>query len=84
MRFDANGSLDSSFGGSGYVTTDLGANDTITDIALQADGKIVAVGNSDMIAFPAAMTASAGPAATPALRNDQRPFAQRTGGRAAQ
>jgi uncharacterized delta-60 repeat protein len=67
VRFNANGSLDSSFGGIGYVTTDLGENDTITDIALQADGKIVAVGNSDMIAFPAAMTASTGPAATPAL-----------------
>jgi uncharacterized delta-60 repeat protein len=40
-----NGTLDPSFGHGGIVTTDLGTfDDSIADIALQPDGKIVAVG----------------------------------------
>ncbi|HET6547791.1 MAG TPA: Calx-beta domain-containing protein, partial [Solirubrobacter sp.] len=44
-RYNPDGTLDPSFGGDGIVTTDLGTgNDGITDLALQPDGKIVAVG----------------------------------------
>jgi uncharacterized delta-60 repeat protein len=45
-RFLANGCPDTTFGTNGKVTTDFGAIDFINDIALQADGKIVAVGGS--------------------------------------
>lgn len=45
-RFNANGSLDTSFGGSGIVITDFGSNEFGTDVNLQADGKIVVVGRS--------------------------------------
>ena len=44
-RYNPDGTLDSSFGHGGIVTTDLGTfDDSIADIALQPDGKIVAVG----------------------------------------
>src|SRR6185369_12235464 len=44
-RYNANGSLDPSFSGDGRQVTDLGGgNDGATGVALQADGKIVAVG----------------------------------------
>lgn len=45
-RFNANGTLDTSFGGDGKVTTDVGGatiNDA-TGVALQADGRIVVAG----------------------------------------
>ncbi|MFF1396789.1 calcium-binding protein [Streptomyces sp. NPDC058287] len=42
----APGDLDPSFGTGGKVTTDFGANDGAEGVALQADGKVVAVGNS--------------------------------------
>jgi len=46
-RLNANGSLDGTFGSKGRVTTALGNfRDTVSDIALQPDGKIVAVGNT--------------------------------------
>ena len=38
------GDLDPSFDGDGKLITDLGAADFATDVAIQADGKIVAVG----------------------------------------
>jgi uncharacterized delta-60 repeat protein len=45
LRYLANGSLDTSFGVGGKVTTDLtGDQDQIKAIAIQPDGKIVAVG----------------------------------------
>lgn len=44
IRYNANGSLDSSFGDSGIVTTDFGGADTAFGIALTADGKITAAG----------------------------------------
>ena len=46
-RYNPDGSLDASFGTSGRVTTHFngGYNDTVTDIALKPDGKIVAVGS---------------------------------------
>jgi uncharacterized delta-60 repeat protein len=46
-RFDANGSLDSSFHGNGRVITDLGDRiDRCTSLGLQRDGKIIAAGYS--------------------------------------
>src|SRR5205823_10801526 len=44
-RFNADGTVDGTFSG-GFVTTDFGGNDEITGLALQSDGKIVAVGYS--------------------------------------
>ncbi len=44
-RYNANGSLDNTFSGDGKQTTDFGgAEERATGVALQADGKIVAVG----------------------------------------
>jgi uncharacterized delta-60 repeat protein len=46
-RYNTNGSLDTSFDFDGLVTTTLSINDYAMDGALQADGKIVAVGRTD-------------------------------------
>lgn len=47
VRYNIDGSLDSSFGTGGKVSTDVGGlGDTISAIALQPDGKIVAAGFS--------------------------------------
>ncbi len=43
-RYNPNGSLDTSFSGDGRQTTDFGGFDQATGVALQGDGKIVAVG----------------------------------------
>src|SRR3954451_2109691 len=43
-RYNPNGSLDPSFSGDGKQTTDRGAPDFANGAAIQADGKIVAVG----------------------------------------
>ena len=43
-RYNPNGSLDPSFSGDGKQTTDFGAGDWAKGVALQGDGKIVAVG----------------------------------------
>ena len=43
-RYLPNGSLDRSFSGDGKQTTDFGADDVAKAVAVQADGKIVAVG----------------------------------------
>jgi len=45
-RFTSLGSLDSSFGTGGVVTTSFGQTDSVASIVLQTDGKIVAAGNS--------------------------------------
>jgi uncharacterized delta-60 repeat protein len=45
-RYNANGSLDTSFDADGKVLTDFGAHDTASSVALQTDGKIVALGLS--------------------------------------
>jgi uncharacterized delta-60 repeat protein len=45
-RYEAGGSLDLTFSGDGKQIVNLGSGDTIFDIALQADGKVVAVGDS--------------------------------------
>src|SRR5262245_40663464 len=47
VRYNPNGSLDSSFNGTGKVTTAIGPNqDTADALALQPDGKLVAAGSS--------------------------------------
>ncbi len=48
VRYNTNGSLDPSFSGDGKQTTDFagGFDATATGVALQADGKIVAVGSA--------------------------------------
>ncbi len=43
-RYNADGSLDPSFGSGGKVTTDFGGFDVASGVALQADGKIIAAG----------------------------------------
>jgi uncharacterized delta-60 repeat protein len=44
-RYNSDGSLDQTFGSGGYVTTDFFNGDDLgTDVALQADGKIIVVG----------------------------------------
>ncbi|MEQ4720651.1 hypothetical protein [Nonomuraea sp. B19D2] len=46
-RYHADGSLDTGFGSGGTVTTDLdGSSEHAREVAVQADGKIVAVGRS--------------------------------------
>ena len=66
-RYNADGTLDTSFSGDGKQTTDFGGSDDAGDgVALQADGKIVAVGGAD--AAPAATT-SPSPATTPTARS---------------
>jgi uncharacterized delta-60 repeat protein len=46
-RFNSDGSLDSTFGAGGIVTTDFfGDNDLLRALVIQADGKIVAAGSA--------------------------------------
>ena len=45
-RYNADGSLDASFDGDGRVFTDFGYNDGAYGLAIQPDGKIIAVGNA--------------------------------------
>jgi uncharacterized delta-60 repeat protein len=46
VRYNTDGSLDTTFNSDGKVTTGFGAKDTIFSLAMQADGKILASGNS--------------------------------------
>lgn len=50
-RFNADGTLDSSFGADGIVTTDIGLRAVGMGIALQPDGKIVVAGITGSFAF---------------------------------
>jgi uncharacterized delta-60 repeat protein len=51
-RYDADGELDSTFGGDGKVTTDFTDGlDWANGVAIQADGKIVAVGHANFRRF---------------------------------
>jgi uncharacterized delta-60 repeat protein len=47
VRYNRDGSLDPTFGTGGKVTTDFGAWESAYALALQADGKLVAVGFTD-------------------------------------
>jgi uncharacterized delta-60 repeat protein len=54
-RYNTNGTLDTTFGGDGRVTTNFTAGwDIATGIALQVDGKIVAVGDANNLKFAVA------------------------------
>ena len=59
VRYNADGSLDATFDGDGKVITDLGAfDDEALAVAIQADGKIIAVGYSSLdnvLSFPTAI-----------------------------
>jgi uncharacterized delta-60 repeat protein len=44
-RYNADGSLDTSFGANGTVTTDFGGHDAAQSLAIQADGKVVTAGS---------------------------------------
>ncbi|HET9912172.1 MAG TPA: hypothetical protein VFQ13_09805 [Anaerolineales bacterium] len=46
VRHTSNGVLDTTLGGNGVVTTDLGQNESGNDLAIQKDGKIVVAGES--------------------------------------
>ncbi len=46
VRYNRDGSLDTSFSDDGIQTTDFGGNDEAYGVALQLDGRIVAVGGS--------------------------------------
>ena len=48
VRYNPNGSLDTSFGGDGKVTTAIGFGAEANALALQPDGKLVAAGTSDI------------------------------------
>ncbi len=43
-RYNTDGSLDTTFGGDGMVTSNIGPGDTAHTVAIQADGKIVVAG----------------------------------------
>ncbi|MGI8604315.1 MAG: delta-60 repeat domain-containing protein [Verrucomicrobiales bacterium] len=47
VRYTSTGALDTSFNGTGKVTTDFGGDDYGYSVALQSDGKIVVAGDSD-------------------------------------
>ncbi|MEZ6035661.1 MAG: LamG-like jellyroll fold domain-containing protein [Planctomycetaceae bacterium] len=48
LRYNTNGTLDTTFSGDGKLTTDIGVgNDRAQDVIVQSDGKIVVVGQSD-------------------------------------
>ena len=50
VRYNANGSIDSSFGPNGMVFTDFAGNaDYASDVLIQPDGKIIAIGRSYFI-----------------------------------
>ncbi len=46
LRFNSNGSLDTTFDNDGIVTTDINLNDSAKDVVIQLDGKIVVTGTS--------------------------------------
>lgn len=45
IRLNSNGSRDSAFGKNGKVKTDLGSSSSITEIAIDAEGRIIAAGH---------------------------------------
>jgi uncharacterized delta-60 repeat protein len=50
VRYNVNGTLDTSFGTLGKVTTDInGGTDAAHGVAIQSDGKIVVVGNAALV-----------------------------------
>ena len=47
VRYNTNGSLDTSFDTDGRVTTNIGTTDQGNGVAIQTDGKIVVAGRID-------------------------------------
>jgi uncharacterized delta-60 repeat protein len=47
VRYEPDGSLDSSFGSSGIVKTAFGYSATVEDLAIQSDGKLVVTGHTE-------------------------------------
>jgi uncharacterized delta-60 repeat protein len=60
-RYDADGTLDASFGSGGTVTSDFGGSEVATGLAIQSDGKIVAAGYSNSDLFVARYGADGSP-----------------------
>ena len=48
IRYNANGSVDASFGASGVVMADFGVIDFFEDLTIQPDGKILAMGTGNI------------------------------------
>jgi len=48
LRYNSDGTLDSTFGTGGIVRTQIGGSDGARDIALQSDGKIVVTGTTNL------------------------------------
>jgi uncharacterized delta-60 repeat protein len=46
LRYNPNGSLDTTFSGDGRLLTNFGANDAAYEVAIQSDGKIVVAGQT--------------------------------------
>jgi len=46
-RYNPIGSLDNTFSGNGWLTTDFGGDDCASDIAIQSDGRLVVVGRTN-------------------------------------
>jgi uncharacterized delta-60 repeat protein len=46
VRYQANGALDASFGSGGIVVKDMGGDDSIASVGLQADGQILVAGST--------------------------------------
>jgi len=63
VRYNADGSLDTSFSGDGMQTTNFGAADTLGGLVLQPDGKIVAAGAAGIDFGIARYLVTAGPPA---------------------
>jgi uncharacterized delta-60 repeat protein len=55
-RYNADGSLDTSFGSGGKVATDFGNSDTALAVAIQQDGKIVVAGRHFKVFSDGALT----------------------------
>jgi len=51
VRYNTNGTLDTSFGGTGIVHIDFGNVEQADDLVIQADGKIIVVGNTSSLGF---------------------------------
>ena len=51
MRVNPNGSLDTTFNGTGKVTTAFGCQEFTSGVAIQSDGKIVVAGSTDNVLY---------------------------------
>ncbi|MFD7260738.1 calcium-binding protein [Streptomyces sp. NPDC059874] len=51
IRYNSNGSVDTTFDGDGIVRTDFGDYEGVEALAVQSDGKIVAAGGDDMARY---------------------------------